>query len=157
MDVFPSWYYLAHRSLRQEFDALENDVADAEVFIDYLLLQKAVLTVYAGTGQDLKGPRKAVLVYIRRTVKPEIDVNIKPGAVIQSDWRIAKAPLDILLSCQLRFSMQPANDLPGADSRFREIYFSESVGGYLREFVLQIIALSPISFDELAEFVKYFH
>src|ERR1700720_538528 len=157
MEVFPSRNNAANVSFAQQFDLFEYDVTEKEMFIDRSLVLEAIPAVNARSGQHLESAGKPVLVNVGGAIQPEININIESRTAKQGDRRIAERRLDILLSWQLRPSVQPANDFPWGHALFRQIYLSESLSSYLRKFSFGIIVLAPKTFNEQAEFVKYFH
>src|SRR5688572_2118871 len=100
------------------------------------------MTVDAGTQQHLESACKRVLMDAGGAVEPVVDVDVKPGTGKESDGRITELSRDIFLLGKRDSGMNPANDLPGIDSRGK-IRFGECLRGDFGKLLLAVVLRSP--------------
>src|SRR6266436_4004133 len=103
---------LSDVALLQQGYVLEQNFAGHKIGVDFAILLKASMTMNTAAQQYLRGAGESMLVYGGRAVQPEIDIYIKSWSMEESDWRITKIRLAILLARQFRGSVNPANNFP---------------------------------------------
>src|ERR1700730_17149068 len=103
------------------------------MFVNSLFLPKTIPAVNARSDENLKSTCEPVLVNVSRTIKPKINVYIKPRSTIQSDGRITERRIDVGLFWQLRLCVHPADDLPWGDAALLQFDLGKRAGCYLRE------------------------
>src|SRR5258707_1323709 len=103
---------LSDVALLQQEHVLEQNFAGQKIRVDFAILLKSIMAMNAAAQQYLKGAGESMLVYGGRAIQPEIDIHIKSWSIEESDRRITKIRLAILLARQFRGSVNPANNFP---------------------------------------------
>src|SRR5215468_5304115 len=100
-----------------------------------------VMAVQAGTRQHLKGSGETVLMDGRGSVQPEVEIYVEPRTVKKCNRKIAKASLDVLLTCQ-RSGVDPSKDVDRIDL-LRSFESFQSGGSDSGEFDCIIAGIAP--------------
>src|SRR6266478_4503545 len=147
---------LSNVALHEQGNALEQYFTGQEIRVYFAILLKAIMTVNTATQQYLKGTGESMLVYARRAIQPEIDIDVESRSDEESNGRITELAYAVVLQWQIWSSVHPANDFPWINLS-SQIRLSERLGRDLRKCVLVVVLLSPPAFYQRAKLLELSH
>src|SRR5467141_2608926 len=85
-------------ALHEQRHVLEQDLSRQKIRVDFAILFKAIMTMNTATQQYLKGAGESMLVYARRAIQPEIDIDVESRSDEESNGRITELAYAVVRS-----------------------------------------------------------